>query len=359
VPKVSQRRGNQPYTSTGLAGCLTEGAKAFGWGTKPKPPANPALRRGVGMAGAIWSYGGGPPSTAIVKLFSDGSVNLNMGAADLGTGTKTVMAMVVSEELGVPVTSIRIEHADTGTTQFATPSGGSKTVPSDSPAVRAAAADCKRQLLKMAAAELKLPAAELRLAGKEVVSIADPTKKVAISAIPAFQRQQLVVGIGYRGPNPDGKVVNPFAAHFAEVEVNTRTGEVTVTRFLAAQDSGRVLNRMTFDNQVFGGVVFGIGFGRTEERVLDRQTGKMLNANWHDYRIPTALDVPVDQATLVVDARDSANTTNTKGVGEPATIPTAAAIANAVHDALGIRITEAPMTPLRILKALSGQKARG
>ena len=361
VPTTSQRRGNQPYTSTGLAGCLTEGARAFGWGAKPKakPNADPAIRRGVGMAGAIWSYGGGPPSTAIVKLFSDGSVNLNMGAADIGTGTKTVMAMVVSEELGVPVESIRIEHADTGTTQFATPSGGSKTVASDSPAVRAAAADCKRQILKMAAAELKVPAEGLKLAGGEVVVAADPTKKVALGAIPAFQRQQLVVGIGYRGPNPEGKIVSPFAAHFAEVEVNTRTGEVTVTRFLAAQDSGRVLNRMTFDNQVFGGVVFGIGFGRTEERVLDRQTGKMLNANWHDYRIPTALDVPGDQATLVVDARDSANTTNTKGVGEPATIPTAAAIANAVHDALGIRVTEAPMTPLRILKALSGQKARG
>jgi len=359
VPTVSQRRGNQPYTSTGLAGCLGEGAKAFGWGTKPKAPADPAIRKGIGMAGGIWGYGGGPPSTVIVKLFSDGSVNLNMGAADIGTGTKTVMAMVVSEELGVPVESIRIEHADTGTTQYATPSGGSKTVPSDSPAVRAAAADCKRQILKMAAAELKVPVAELSLSGKEVVSAADPSKKVAISAIPAFQRQQLVVGIGFREPNPDGKVINPFAAHFAEVEVNTRTGEVTVTRFLAAQDSGRVLNRMTFDNQVFGGVVFGIGFARTEERILDRQTGKMLNANWHDYKVPTALDVPADQATLVVDARDTANSTNTKGVGEPATIPTGSAIANAVFDAVGVRVTEGPITPQRLLELLARQKARG
>ena len=359
VPKVSQRRGNQPYTSTGLAACLTEGAKAFGWGTKLKTPTDPAIKRGVGMAGAIWGYGGGPPSTVIVKLFSDGSVNLNMGAADIGTGTKTVMAMVVSEELGVPVEKIRIEHADTGTTQFATPSGGSKTVPSDSPAVRAAAADCKRQILKMAAAELKVPAADLKLSGKEIVSTVDPAKKVAVSAIPAFQRQQMVVGVGYRAPNPEGKVVNPFSAHFAEVEVNTRTGEVTVTRFVAAQDSGRVLNRMTFDNQVFGGIVFGIGFARMEERILDRQTGKMLNANWHDYKIPTAMDVPVDQATVAVDPGDASNSTNTKGVGEPATIPTGSAIANAVFDAVGIRFTEGPITPQRVLEMLAKKKARG
>ncbi len=361
VPTVSQRRGNQPYTTTGLAGCLTEGARAFGWGTKPKDPASadPAVRRGVGMAGGLWASGGGaPPSTAIVKLFSDGSANLNMGAADIGTGTKTVMAMVVSEELGIPVERIRVEHADTGTTQFATPSGGSKTVPSDSPAVRAAAFDVKRQVLKMGAGALKLPAADLSLAGGEVISKTDPTKKVALTAIPAFQRQQVIVGIGYRAPNPEGKVVTPFAAHFAEVEVNTRTGEVTLTRFVAAQDSGRVLNRMTFDNQVFGGIVFGIGFGRTEERVLDRGTGKVLNANWHDYKIPTALDVPLDQATVVVDGHDEANNTNTKGVGEPATIPVASAIANAVFDAIGTRVTEAPMTPPRILGILKPPSAK-
>ena len=359
VPTVSQRRNNQPYTSTGLAGCLTEGAKAFGWGARPKAPADPAIRKGIGMAGGLWGYGGGPPSTVIVKLFADGSVNLNMGAADIGTGTKTVMAQVVSEELGVPLERIRIEHADTGTTQATAPSGGSKTVPSDSPAVRAAAADCKRQVLKMAAAELKVPAAELMLAGKEVVAVSDSSKRVAVAAIPAFQRQQLVVGIGFREPNPDGKVISPFAVHFAEVEVNTRTGAVTVTRFLAAQDSGRILNRMTFDNQVFGGVVMGIGFGRTEERILDRQTGKMLNANWHDYKIPTMLDVPVDQSTLVVDPRDQANSTGTKGVGEPATIPTATAIAIAVFDAIGVRMTDAPMTPQRILEKLAAKKARG
>ena len=108
------------------------------------------------MAAGLWvAGGGGPPSTIFVKLFSDGSVNLNMGASDIGTGTKTVMAMVVSEELGIRPEMIQIENADTGTTQYATASGGSKTVPTESPAVRAAAVEVKRQLFEMAASELK------------------------------------------------------------------------------------------------------------------------------------------------------------------------------------------------------------
>jgi CO/xanthine dehydrogenase Mo-binding subunit len=148
VPLVSQSRKDMPYTSTGLEDCLAEGAKAFGWKeARAGARATGAVRRGVGMAAGMWQGGGGsPPATIIVKLFADGSANLNMGAADLGTGTKTVMALVVAEELGLPLDRIQIEHADTGTTQFATPSGGSKTVPTESPATREAALAVKRQL---------------------------------------------------------------------------------------------------------------------------------------------------------------------------------------------------------------------
>ncbi len=119
-------------------------------------PATGHIRRGVGMAAGLWVAGGGnPPSTVIVKLFSDGSANLNMGASDIGTGTKTVMAMVVAEELGVKPEALQIENADTGTTQYATPSGGSKTVPTEAPTVRAAALSVKQQLLELAAQDLK------------------------------------------------------------------------------------------------------------------------------------------------------------------------------------------------------------
>jgi xanthine dehydrogenase YagR molybdenum-binding subunit len=361
VPKVSQRRGNQPYTSTGLAECLRDGAKAFGWDAarKAKKSEGP-IRKGYGVAAALWVWGGGPPATVVVKLYVDGSVNVNSGAADIGTGTKTVMCQVVAEELGVPLERIQIEHADTGTTQYSGPSGGSKTVPSDMPAARAAAIEVRTKLLAGAAEELKVPASELKLEGPDVVSTKDPSKKLAVTAVKALERQQVLVGVGTRGPNVEGKVVAPFAAHFAEVEVNTRTGEVTVTRLLAAQDSGRVMNRLTFECQVQGGLVMGLGLGRTEERVLDRQTGKMCNANWHDYKIPTALDVPVEQKVLSVDLVDTeCNTAGAKGVGEPATIATAAAIANAVHDAVGVRVHDSPITPPRLAALLAAGGKKG
>ncbi len=361
VPKVSQRRGNQPYTSTGLAECLRDGAKKFGWSEAKKlPKGDGPIRKGYGVASGMWAYGGGPPATVVVKLFSDGSVNVNSGAADIGTGTKTVMSQVVAEELGVPLEKIQIEHADTGTTQYSGPSGGSKTVPSDMPAARAAAIEVRAKLLKGAAEEMKLPVEELALSGGEVVSTKDPAKKLAVTAVPLLQRQQVLVGVGTRGPNVEGKVISMFATHFAEVEVNTRTGEVKVTRLLAAQDSARVMNRLTFECQVQGGLVMGLGLGRTEERVLDRQTGKMCNANWHDYKIPTALDVPAEQTVHSVDLVDTeCNTAGAKGVGEPATVPTAAAIANAVHDAVGVRVPDSPITPPRLVALLAARGKKG
>jgi xanthine dehydrogenase YagR molybdenum-binding subunit len=168
----------------------------------------------------------------------------------------------------------------------------------------------------------------------------------------------MIVGVGHRDPHPQGKIPLPFAAQFAEVEVNTRTGETRIVKFVAAHDSGRVMNRLTFENQVFGGIAMGIGFGTMERRILDAgQTGKMVNANWHDYKIPTAVDVPPEHTCIPVDPHDAeCNNTGTKGLGEPSTIPTAAAIANAIFDATGIRVTQAPITPMQLLALLSGQE---
>ncbi|OGP69250.1 MAG: aldehyde oxidase [Deltaproteobacteria bacterium RBG_13_53_10] len=360
------REGNPPYTTTGLAMCLSEGARAFGWEEARKKTSGSEgsghIRRGVGMAGAMWAVGGGgPPSTVIVKLFSDGSANVNMGASDIGTGTKTVMAMVVSEELGVPLKKIQIEHADTGTTQYATPSGGSKTVPTESPAVRAASIHVKQQLLEMASKELKMGASDLVFTEGEVASWRDPSKKIKATDIPEFRRRGLVLGVGYRGPNPAGKAVNPFAAQFCEVEVNTKTGEIKVLRFLGANDSGRVMNRLTYENQVFGGITMGIGLGMTEMRILDGdQTGKIVTKNWHDYKIPTALDVPADMSCVPIDLEDTlANTTGAKGLGEPVTVPTAPAIANAVYHATGIRVTGTPINPMQLCEHLAKRRKEG
>jgi len=358
VPTFSQARpNNPPYTTTGLQECLEKGAQAFGWKEAREKVAGQQksghIRKGVGVASGLWFAGGGnPPSTVIVKLFSDGSANLNMGASDIGTGTKTVMAMVVAEELGVKPEMLQIEYADTSTTQYATPSGGSKTVPTEAPTVRAAALNVKKQLLELAAEDLKTTSSDLVLNGNEVISLSDPSKKIRIAGITGLKKRGVIMGVGYRGLNPEGKVVNPFVAQFCEVEVNTRTGEVRIIRFLAAQDSGRVMNRLTFDNQTFGGITMGIGFAMTEGRILDRnQTGKLLNKNLHDYKLPTMLDVPVDMTSLPIDRPDpEANLTGAKGLGEPVTIPTGAALANAVYNATGVRVTETPMTPLELMK---------
>jgi xanthine dehydrogenase YagR molybdenum-binding subunit len=268
------------------------------------------------------------------------------------------MAMVVAEELGAKPEYIQIEHADTGTTQFATGSGGSKTVPTESPAVRAAAIEVKRQLFALAAEELKAPVEALELRGGEIVDKRDPGKKTRLAALEKLKKRGVIVGVGYRGANPEGKIVNPFSAQFCEVEADLRTGEVRVVRFLGTNDSGRVMNRTTFDNQVHGGITMGIGFALTEERILDAgQTGKMCNRNWHDYQVPTALDVPPEIISSPIDAPDpQANTTGAKGVGEPATIPTAGAVANAVAHATGVRLRESPITPVALNRALAGWK---
>jgi xanthine dehydrogenase YagR molybdenum-binding subunit len=351
LPEKAQIQDGIPYTSNELAACLSKGAESFGWweARDRKPEES-------GSSSGFWGYSGGPPSTVIVKLFADGSVNLNMGASDIGTGTKTWAAMIVSEELGVAVDRIQIEHADTGTTQYATASGGSKTVPSDSPAVLAAAVAVKEQLLRHAAEQLEVSVDDLEMQNLELVSKTDPEKKLPVTEVERLGRQGVIVGTGYRDPNPEGKITWPFAAQFCEVEVNTRTGEVRLLRFLGAHDSGRVLNRLTFDNQVFGGIAMGVGFGLTEERVLDRQTGTMANANFHDYKVPTIMDVAASHACLPIDQPDNEFTsTGAKGLGEPATIATAAAIANAVADAVGIRLADGPITPEKLLEGIHAQ----
>jgi len=271
------------------------------------------------------------------------------------------MALVVAEELGVRPDIIEIENADTGTTQYATPSGGSKTVPTESPAVRAAAIDVKQQLLKLAGEDLKVEPSALTIVRDTVVALSDPSKRIKITNISGLKARGVIVGIGTRGPNPRNKFVNPFCAQFCEVEVDMKTGEVRIIRFVSANDSGRVMDRLTYNNQVVGGITMGVGLATTEMRVLDGdQTGKMLNRNWHDYKLPTALDVPAQIVSVPIDRPDDeANTTGSKGLGEPVTIPTAAAVANAIYNATGIRMTTSAINPVSLCAALVKQRKEG
>ena len=354
----SQTR-NMPYTSTGLKECLTEGAKKFGWKeARAAKKGGGHTRRGVGVAAGMWQGGNGsPPYTAEIRMFMDGGVTIKTGAMDIGTGTKTCACMVAAEELGLPLDSVRIENADTAVTPYAPSSGGSMTLPGLIPAVRKGAWLVKRQIFGWASESLGIATEDLELKGNAVVSRSNPEKKKTIEELMRAHGVLDVIGIGNRDPNPADKATMPFAAHFAEVEVNTRTGEIKVLRLLGANESGRVINLHTFNNQVFGGMTLGLGFGLTEKRVLDRQTGKMCNANLHDYKVPTALDVPLDHEVLPIDPKDTeCNIVGCKGSGEPAHVPTASAIANAICDAIGVRPTDGPIEPRTILELLGRKK---
>ncbi len=357
IPKGSPAKDNLPYTTDGLRLCIEQGAQHFGWEAARAEAAkrqDGPIKRGVGMAAANWFVGdGGPPCTVIVRLYADGTANLNMGASDIGTGTRTVMAMVVAEELGLELDAISVENADTGTCQYATPSGGSKTVPTEAPTVRRACLAVKDQLLDMAAKQLGAGRDQVVFAGSEIRT-ADGFESLKIRDLDRLSNQKVVVGLGERRHNPDDVSITPFAAQFCELEVNTRTGEVKLLRMLGANESGRVINRLTWDNQLIGGVTMGIGFALTEGRVLDGPTGKLCNANWHDYKLPTALDIPpelISDPVMLND--DQANIVGAKGLGEPVTIPTAPAIANAIYHATGVRPMATPINPLDLLPRLN------
>jgi CO/xanthine dehydrogenase Mo-binding subunit len=355
---ASQSR-KMPYSSAGLKDCLTEGAKKFGWKEAVAGKQDSGhIKRGVGMAAGLWMMGmGGPPYTAEVRVFADGGVTLKTGAMDLGTGTKGAACMVAAEELGVPLENIRIINADTAITPYASSSGGSMTLASLVPAVRRGAWLAKRQILDWAAEALGIPADDLQIQNNAVVSRSSPDKKRTLEQLFRSKGVMDVIAIGNREQNPANKVIMPFSAQFAEVEVNTRTGAVKVLRLVSADDSGRPVSLKTYENQVYGGMMQCLGYGLLEKRVMDRRTGKMCNPNLIDYKAPGALDVPVDQEVVPVDLKDNeCNNVGSKGIGEPCHVPTAAAIANAIYNAVGVRPTNSPMDNRIILELLSKKK---
>lgn len=360
VAMVCQTEQNKPYTSNGLPQCLTEGAKAFAWKeARSRAKSEGPVVRGLGVAAGMWGYLAPPRATAIVKYFQDGSANLSIGSADIGPGQRTVMAQIVAEELAVPIAKIEVENADTLTTPPADAASGSRSVMITGPAVRAACLDVKSKLLEAAAEQLKVFVGDLKFERGEI-SDSTGTTRIPVRQLRVLEQQGTVIGVGVRAPHPRDKSIRPFIAHFAEIEVNKRTGEVRVLRMVAAHDSGRVMNLATYTNQVRGGITMGIGFGLTEQRVMDPNTGRMVNANFHDYKIPTAKDVPADLTVVPIDLHDmEVNSTGTKGLGEPAMIPTAAAIANAFYHATGVRATVSPITPANVLNLLNQGRKRG
>ncbi len=345
----------RPYSTKGLKEAYQIGAEKIGWAKRSQlKNEKSSKRQGMGMASQIWGGGGGPPAYALVKINPDGTATVISGTQDIGTGTKTALAQIAAEELGLPIESISIEIGDTQTGPYAPLSAGSMTLASVGPAVRAASQEAKKQLLDVASQVLQAPASELLIEDGFIANRSKTEERTPIRDILGKLGDFMIIGKGARGPNPQQYNVNTFGAQFAEVEVDTETGEVTVNKIIAVHDSGRLINPLIISSQIEGGVIQGLGFALTEERVTDRAHGIVLNPNLEDYKIPTALDVPEIEHTMIDRADPYANNLGVKGVGEPPIIPTAAAIANAVYDAIGVRIRELPITRDKILKALEG-----
>ncbi|MHB2150367.1 xanthine dehydrogenase family protein molybdopterin-binding subunit [Calditrichota bacterium LG25] len=345
---------NIPYTTKLLKEAYLKGAKAIGWERRNKTPGEQPgpVKTGIGMSSQIWWGGGGPPAYANLKLNRDGSVQIIAGSQDLGTGTYTILAQVAAEVLDIPVEKIEVILGDTDVAPYCGSSGGSTTAPSVSPAVRDAAEQMKAKLFSAAAAHLGVPESQLKYAGGKFYSAGEKSASLDIGQLARKMGERVLVTTGRREANPEGYAVNTFGVQFAEVEVDTETGKIRVKKIVAAYDLGRVLNRQMLDNQIHGGIIQGLGYALFEERLIDRNIGKLVNANLHDYKIPTIKDTPEIEIYIVSEGDEKLSNTGVKGVGEPAIIPTPAAIANAVYNAIGVRMTSLPMTPDKVLMAL-------
>jgi len=345
-------RTNKRYSLKRLLECYTIGAREIGWSRRRTGGIRgsaPHRRRGIGMASQIWGGGGGPPAYATVHFEVDGRAVVRIGVQDIGTGTRTAVAQIAAEEIGLDLDQVVVRLGDTDA-PYGPGSGGSVTLASIGPAVRLAAREAREKVLSAAAGVLEVRQSEIRL---ERGAIASKGPRVTLREVLGKLDNATVIGTGIRHPNPEAFAIKTFGAHFAEVEVDTRTGEIFVEKIVAVHDVGRIVNPLTAASQVQGGVVQALGFALTEERVVDRELGRVMNANLEWYKVPTSLDTPQIVVRFVDKPDRKANNLGAKGLGEPPIIPTAAAVANAVANAIGVRVRHAPMTARRVLDALT------
>ncbi|MHC4548334.1 MAG: xanthine dehydrogenase family protein molybdopterin-binding subunit [Planctomycetota bacterium] len=330
------------------------GALEIGWQRRRKNGAGKGpVKRGLGMAAALWGHNARPgrrggPHGALCRIEKDGSVLMANGAQDLGTGTRTVIAIVAAEELGLQPFDIEVRLGHTND-PLGPPSGGSQTAPSLAPVVRYAAWKAKREILRAVAEAVGGDAAQMdlkegqvlgaprKLTFKEACSVAGPVEttgegKIEHYSLPRYTNE--VAGV-----------------QFAEVEVDTETGRVQVVKIVAVQDCGQVINSLAARSQINGGVIQGISYALFEDRLLDPRSGNMVNADFLNYRILGALDTP-EIVSIAYPVAQGQTTTGVSSLGEPPTVPTAGAIANAVANALGVRIRSLPLTPFKVLEAL-------
>jgi len=352
----SDRVDDRPFSSKNLEECYRRAEPHWAKRDEVRARSSGPWKHGIGLASQIWYGGGGPPSYAWIRLGSDGRAQVVTAMQDIGTGTRTAMAQIAAEELGIPVDHVRVSLGDSARGPFASISAGSSTIPSMGPAVRSAAADAKRQLIEIAAQRFHLEERVLDVKNGQIVS--SDGSSWPLTEITGLLEDGQILGKGARGPNPAGMQVLTFGVQVAEVAVDVETGEVRVDKIVAIHDVGRVINKLGASSQVEGGIIQGVGHTLSEERIVDPATGSILTRTLDAYKMPTIADVP-EIVTELVDIPDPHLTNlGSKGLGEPPIIPTAAAIANAIRDATGADVRSLPISREEMLRALREAEAR-
>lgn len=314
-------------------------------------------KRGRGVASGFWGNGSGP-SCAIATVNADGSVNLAEGSPDIG-GSRTSVAQQLAETLEVPVEQVKPQVADTDSIGFTSNSAGSGVTFKTGTAAHEAALVLKEQMRARAARLWEVEADAVDYAEGTFSLREDPAQTYTFAEVAAKQNETGGPVVASVGVNPGG--AGPaLAVHIVDVEVDTETGKVDVLRYTALQDAGKAIHPSYVEGQIQGGAAQGIGWALNEEYFIDEE-GQMLNSSFLDYRMPTSLDLPMID-TVIVEVANPGHPYGVRGVGEAPIVPPLAAMANAIHDALGVRINELPMKPQRVLAALAangGANGRG
>ena len=332
------------------------GAEKIGWSRRNKVPGAGAgpRKRGVGMATGRWGNVGGGRLQAQCDIHPDGGVEIFSGCQDLGTGTRTIIGLITAEEIGLPVEAVSVKIGSTAYPLGPT-SGGSSTAPGVSPVVRKAAWQAKNRLFELVAAELEVGADLLESRGGKVFVSANESKSMSWKQACGLIKNGKISELATRGDNFDGFDRDVAGAQFAEVEVDVETGRIKVIKVVAVHDCGTVLDELTAESQVIGAVIQGMSYALLENRILDNNTGAMVNPNLEQYKISGSWDMP-EIVPIMYSVANGFNNTGVQGVGEPPTVPTAAALANAVFNATGARVRSLPMTPWTVMAALEAAK---
>jgi xanthine dehydrogenase YagR molybdenum-binding subunit len=267
------------------------------------------------------------------------------------------MAQIAAEELGIPLEHVTVSIGDSARGPYAAISAGSSTTPSMGPAVRAAAADAKRQIIEIAAQRYHVEERVLDIRDGVVVS-EDGNVSTPLESLLAILENAQILGKGGRGPNPTGMSVLTFGIQVVEVAVDVETGEVRVERVAAAHDVGRIVNPLGARSQVEGGIIQGIGHTLSEQRLVDPESGRVLTTTLDAYRMPTIADVPEIVCEFVDEPDAHLTNLGSKGLGEPPIVPLAAAVANAIRDATGADVHELPISREEMLRALEAARRR-